>query len=124
MIFLGFGSNLGDRINNIYKGYELVSTIGKILKKSSVYESKALKLPDDKEQQNDYLNSVISFSTDIDPMSLLKKLKEIEEKVGTRKKKKWAPRMLDIDIILFNNLVINEENLIIPHPEIMKRYLY
>ncbi len=121
MIYLGFGSNLGDRISNIHKAYEYLSYFGEIVERSPVYESRAMLYPGDKEEQGDYLNSVVSFETDLSPHALLHEIKSVEAKIGIRNKKKWSARYLDIDILLYHDVILSCDNLILPHPEITKR---
>lgn len=121
MIYLALGSNLGNRLENIHKAYKYLSYTGEIVKKSPVYESKALTLPGDNEKQPDFLNSVIEFETDLNVTALLFEIKAIENKIGKRSGNKWKPRHIDIDILFYHDVVRNEDDLSIPHPEIRKR---
>lgn len=121
MIYLGFGSNIGDRLLNIHKAYDYLTYIGEIIKKSPVYENSALLYNPNDSPQPDYLNSVVSFLTPLNPYSLLFEIKEIEKYIGPRSLKKWGERTIDIDILLYNDLILNEENLKIPHQEIANR---
>ncbi len=121
MIYLGLGSNLGNRLENIHKAYEYLTYSGEIEKKSPVYESEALTLPDDTEAQNRYLNSVIEFDTDLTIHALLYEIKSIEKAIGTRFERKWGPRYMDIDILIYHKVIISDENITIPHPEMRKR---
>ncbi len=121
MIYLGLGSNIGNRLENIYQGYTYIGDLGTIVSRSPVYESEALRTEDDEIPQEDYLNSVIALECELEPIALLKELKAIEELVGTRSERKWGPRTLDIDILLYHDEVIETEKLKIPHPEMLKR---
>lgn len=119
IVFIGLGSNIGDRI-----GY-LDSAINEIRKItdctieaiSSLYES----LPFGKIDQNNFINAVIKISTSIDHLTLLMQLKEIEIKLGRIKRKRWGPREIDIDILFFNNLIFSNEIITLPHKEVIYR---
>lgn len=122
MKILAFGSNLPFKNNspqdNIEKAYEVLSKNGiKILNKSSIYRSEAYPNKNDPE----FCNSVVSVDTDLEPNVLLKIILKIEESFDRKRYVKNSPRTLDIDIICFDDIVLNEKNLIIPHPEMQNR---
>ena len=111
-IYLGIGSNLGNRKLNIEKAkFELIKNNIKISKSSNYYES--LSWPDPKKPK--FLNIVLEISTFIDPLNLLKICKIIEKKLGRKKSFKNSPRECDIDILDYNNRQI-KEHIILPHP--------
>ena len=114
---LGLGSNLGDRNENIHKAIEYLSEFGKIKKISSIEETE----PWGNKDQKKFLNCVLLMESSSDPFELLKKLQKIEAKLGRRREIHWGPRTIDIDILWADNLIINENNLIIPHPYLHKR---
>jgi len=117
--YIGIGSNLGNREKNIDRAIELLKKDKKIklLKKSPIYETEPIGPP-----QGKFLNGVLKIETEYSPLDLLKKLKEIEEKLGRKKSPlRWGPRIIDLDILFYGKLVLNTEKLIIPHPEIPKR---
>ena len=116
-VYLGIGSNLGNRVNNIIKACYLVSQFCSIYKISNFYESKSW--PNDKFPK--YLNIVIKCNTDLDPKALLLNLKYVEKKLGRRKKQKNYPRKCDIDIIDFKGLIYNNKDINIPHPRLQNR---
>ncbi len=118
-VFIGIGSNVGDRLQNIKKAIELINENQecKVVKTSSIYESKAFGVKD----QNDFLNSVICIDTNLDPVYLLEFLKNIESKIGRTKTEKWGPREIDLDILLFGDLIFSENDLSIPHKGIQER---
>lgn len=123
-VILALGSNLGNRKNNIANALKRISEISKITKCSSVYRSAAVVPADAPKSWNKYFhNCVVAVFTDLSPKELLKKTQAIELKLNEipRKKGSSGPRMLDIDIIFFNNEKINEDNLIIPHPRTSER---
>jgi 2-amino-4-hydroxy-6-hydroxymethyldihydropteridine diphosphokinase len=119
IVFIGLGSNEGDRI-----GY-LASAINEISKVkdctieaiSSLYES----LPFGKSDQNNFINAVIKISTSINHLTLLTQLKEIEKKLGRIKRERWGPREIDIDILFFNDLIFSNEIISLPHKGVIYR---
>lgn len=119
-IFLGLGSNLGDRFRNLKFAVEKINDnlLCNVLKSSSVYETKPLgNLP----QQN-YFNAVIEIETALGFFDLYHLTKSIERKAGRiEQTEKWAARELDIDIIFFNQLIFNGDNLIVPHKDYSER---
>lgn len=112
--YLLLGGNIGKREKILEKALlEIESRIGKILKKSSVYETKAWGF----EQQPDFLNQVILVETNLTAENLLKKILEIEKSLGRKRTgKKWEKRIIDIDILFCNDFIIQKKNLKIPHP--------
>ena len=118
-VFIGLGSNVGNRLLNIEKAIDLINENSncKVVKTSSIFESVAFGV----KEQNNFLNSVVCIETDFDPANLLKLLKNIENKIGRTKTEKWGPREIDLDILLFDNLVFSENDLTIPHKGIQER---
>ena len=121
IVYLGIGSNLGNRINNINKAKaKLESQKIKVIKSSSNYES--LAWPNIKDPK--FINVVIKVETLLMPEELLKKCNKIEKELGRIRAFKNEPRTCDIDIIDFDNKVfksINKNYLNLPHPELTKR---
>lgn len=118
-IFLGLGSNLGDRRNNLCYAINEIRKYRLIIieKISSFYKAS----PSGQKNQPDFINAVIQIKTELTPEGLLFVVKSIEKKMGRIKFMKWGPRKIDIDIILYNDLVIKEFGLTIPHPEAKNR---
>ncbi|WP_029523202.1 2-amino-4-hydroxy-6-hydroxymethyldihydropteridine diphosphokinase [Persephonella sp. KM09-Lau-8] len=116
-IFLALGSNIGNRQENINQAIKFLSTKILDIKQATIYESKAIGY----ENQPDFLNTAISGYTDLSPEELLKFIKQVEEQTGRIKRFRWGPREIDIDILFYGNLVLEKENLIIPHPRIHER---
>ena len=111
-IFLGLGSNLGDRELNLKKSIKLLnSKAGKVLNISRIYESE----PWGVKNQNYFLNQVIEIETHIDPIDLLNICKNIEYDMGRNPEIRWGKRVIDIDILYYQSRVINQKKLIIPH---------
>jgi 2-amino-4-hydroxy-6-hydroxymethyldihydropteridine diphosphokinase len=120
LVYLGLGSNLGDRVANIEKAYELIAerAIGTLLRKSPFYET----APIGCDSPLKFVNAVVEIMTDIAPIELLSKLREVEYELGRKRTSdKNSPRTIDIDILLYDFIVINEAELTIPHPELLKR---
>ena len=116
-IYLGIGSNLGNKRRNIERTkFNLINNNIKILKCSSYYESLSWPNPNNPK----FLNIVLEIDTDFSPMELINKCKEIEKKLGRKKLPKNSPRECDIDIIDFKNKKILGD-LILPHPRMHKR---
>jgi len=118
-VFLSLGSNLGDRNKNLLRSIEYLETISKIIKISSIYETKPFKV---EIKQDDFLNLVVEIVYKNSPYDLLENISIIEKKLGrVRSEKKNEPREIDIDIIFFDDLVLDEKKLILPHPRFSER---
>jgi len=118
--YLGIGSNLGSRRRNIQRAIsELRKTKSiKVLKFSSFLKTKAQGGP---KCQPDYFNAAIKIKTSLTPRILLKKIKNIENKLGRVKTVRNGARIIDIDILLYGERKINSERLVIPHPRMFDR---
>ena len=116
-IYLGIGSNLGNKKSNIEKAkFKLFQSNIKILKSSSYYES--LSWPNSNKPK--FLNIVLKISTSLSPIKLIKLCKSIEKSLGRKKALRNSPRICDIDILDYNRKLINKE-LILPHPRLDRR---
>lgn len=117
-VYLSLGSNEGDRMQWLQKALMLLGDLdGKIVKVSSVSETAAWGITD----QPDFLNMAIEYETEETAAELLAGINDIESQLGRQRDVKWGPRTLDIDILLFNDEVINTPDLIIPHPYLQER---
>ena len=117
MIYIGIGSNLGNRIKNITKAKYFLDLNGvNITKSSSYYET--LSWPDPNNPK--FINIVVQSNTKVSPEKLLKIFKSIEKKLGRKKKSKNSPRTCDIDIISYNQKILTG-NITIPHKRMHKR---
>jgi 2-amino-4-hydroxy-6-hydroxymethyldihydropteridine diphosphokinase len=112
--YIGVGSNLGNKLNNCIKAIDLVGRIPgcRLTARSDFYRTEPVGV----EGHDWYVNSVISITTGISAQHLLKELLTTEAKTGRERKKKWDPRIIDLDILLFGQDVINEKDLTVPHP--------
>jgi len=117
-VYIGLGSNLGNRKNNINNALEnlarLPDTI--LLKTSSLYNSSAIG-----PAQRDYINCVARITTSQPPQKLLDNLHEIERRMGRKKNRRWGPRLIDLDIIFYGRRIISGGNLAVPHREAARR---
>ena len=124
-VYLGLGSNLGDREANIRKAIALIGeNIGLVIRQSSLIETE----PWGFESANKFLNGVILVETSLTPRQLLKATQKIERQLGRRKivncklsNRKYTDRPIDIDILLYDDLTVDEPDLKIPHPLMEQR---
>ena len=118
-IFLGLGSNLGDKRANIKRALELLAACSDIhvLKVSSMHDTAPVGFT----EQPDFLNAVALIETTLSPRELLNAALDIERGMGRKRTIRWGPRVIDIDILLYDDERIEEEGLIIPHPRMMER---
>lgn len=117
-VIIAAGSNLGDRAEYLRSASRFLESIteGELVK-SSIWESEPVG-----GARYSFYNTAARIETTLEPQELLKQLKEFEQKCGREKNpERWGPRVLDLDIIQFGNLVIQDDNLIIPHSEYTKR---
>ena len=113
-VYLGIGSNKNHpyfRINTVLKQINRIKSTN-IVKKSSLYVTKPL----GPQAQPNFINSVIEIRTSLEPIDLLDELQNLERLHNRKKTKRWGPRSMDIDILIYNNLIMNTDKLIIPHP--------
>jgi len=116
--YIGIGSNLGNRQENCLRAIELLQKKGIIVtKRSSLYKTEPWGVKD----QPRFINMAIEIDTSLEPKELLKILKNIEKELGREKSSKWGPRIIDLDILLFDDIILNEDNLKIPHPLMQER---
>ena len=119
LVYLGLGSNLGDREANLAAAEARVASIPgvTVVKTSSIAETD----PVDYLDQPRFLNRVIAIETTRKPLDLLGELKRAEEELGRVKNVPKGPRSIDLDILLYDALIMTTETLTVPHPEIRKR---
>lgn len=116
LVYVGLGSNMGDRLSNLREGVKALRKMGSILAVSSVYETE----PWGREDQNWFLNAVVLLETSMSPIDLLRALKSAEAGFK-REPGKWSPRELDMDILLYDGETKSTGELVIPHPEMGNR---
>jgi 2-amino-4-hydroxy-6-hydroxymethyldihydropteridine diphosphokinase len=116
--YLSLGSNLGDRAANLRHAIRRLETLGSILAISSFYETE----PVDVEQpQPWFVNCAAELETELSPQQLLAATLALEQSMGRKRREKKGPRIIDIDIVLFDGLIVNTPELTIPHPAMHHR---
>ncbi len=117
VVFLGLGTNLGSRAENLTAAREQLAAKLRVLRASSVYETE----PWGFREQPAFLNQVLQVETDLSPARLLRYLKRLEKQLGRTKSFRYGPRLIDIDILFYAQVVINTRRLQIPHPRLPER---
>lgn len=118
LTLLSTGSNQGNSLQILQIANLLIERhVGQIIKQSSFYRTAAW----GKTDQPDFYNQALAVETPFTPKMLVQKLQSIEKSLGRQRKEKWGPRLIDIDIVFFDQYVIKSEELIIPHPEMQNR---
>ncbi len=117
-VVIALGSNLGNRLQTLQKAGDFLSSLSeKPVKKASIWESEPVG-----GAKFRFYNTVAEIATTLPPSELLGQLKEFEQQCGREQNpERWGPRILDLDIIRFGSLLVQTENLIIPHPEYKSR---
>lgn len=116
--YLLIGGNLGNRSANLKKAILLIDqTCGKIVQTSAIYETAAWGLTN----QPAFYNQAIKLQTNLLPELLMEKLLAIETKMGRVRKKKLGPRIIDLDMLFYNQIILESEILTVPHPAIAQR---
>jgi 2-amino-4-hydroxy-6-hydroxymethyldihydropteridine diphosphokinase len=117
LAYLALGTNLGDRLENLELARESLSEQVKLLACSPIYET----APWGYLEQPAFLNQVIQVETELTPQALLAALKDIELRMGRQASVRFGPRLIDLDILLYDDLVLDLPELTIPHPRMAGR---
>ena len=112
IIYLALGSNMGDRLAQLRTAIDALPSAVRVLAESSVYETPPWGYTD----QPHFLNMAVKAETDLAPHGLLAYLKLIETQMGRKHTIRYGPRPIDLDILLYDDLILNESDLVIPHP--------
>src|SRR4051812_34971571 len=116
--YLLTGGNLGNRLNNLIEASKLTEqSCGKIVRQSAIYKTAAWGFTD----QPNFYNQALEIQTELSPKQLMETLLVIEGQMGRKRDVKLGPRIIDIDILLFNNVIIHQLHLTIPHPRLHER---
>ena len=115
--YLLLGGNLGDRHSNLEKAREDLADFGDITIASNIYETAAW----GEEDQPDFLNQAVRIETNFSPHNLLDGLQAIEKRLGRERLHKWYARTMDIDVLIYDEDIINTERLQVPHPLMIER---
>jgi len=116
-VFIALGSNLGDRAGNLARARSALAAEVTIRAQSSVRETRPQYVTD----QPPFLNMVLRGTTDLAPGALLDFLKKIERNLGRKPTRRFGPRMIDLDILYYEDKIVNEADLVLPHPRIAER---
>jgi 2-amino-4-hydroxy-6-hydroxymethyldihydropteridine diphosphokinase len=116
-VYLSLGSNLGDRAQNLRTAIEKLGAIGQVVATSSFYETE----PVDVTAQPWFLNCAVKFDTEKMPRQLIAAILNLEQEMGRQRKQQKAPRIIDIDILLFGSSIIQVRTLTVPHPHMHQR---
>lgn len=117
VVYLGLGSNLGDRAGSLRAAVSALAPQVDVLKESSLYETP----PWGVEDQPGFLNMALQAETSLTPEALRDHVKRIEAQVGRTPTYHWGPRVIDIDILLYADRLVDTPSLVIPHPQMHKR---
>ena len=117
--YLGIGTNMGDRLSNLSDAIDYIKQFKntEIVKISKIYETR----PWGYTEQNDFLNLCVSIDTNLKPEELLQKCLEVELNLKRERIIRWGPRTIDIDILIYDDIICNGEKLTLPHPRIQER---
>lgn len=117
--YLGLGANIGERHENLKRAIQLLNDGPdvEVTKESSIYET----APYGKTDQPDFLNMVLEVETNLEPIELLEFCLSVENELGRVREEVWGPRIIDIDVLMYEDLEIDIDNLIVPHEEMHLR---
>jgi 2-amino-4-hydroxy-6-hydroxymethyldihydropteridine diphosphokinase len=116
-IYLALGTNLGERRANLRAAIKALAPEVRVLAESRIYETPAWGY----ENQPAFLNMAVRAETDLAPFALLGHLKRLEGKLGRQPAVRWGPRLIDMDILFYDDLVLNTPELVIPHAGVHER---
>lgn len=115
--YIGLGSNLGDRLENLNRAVSGLRSAGlEVLGTSSVYETDPVGPP-----QPDFLNAAVQVDSDREAAEIVTLLKKIEGEIGRRRTERWGPRAIDLDLLLLGDRTVDEPGVTVPHPELTNR---
>ncbi|MEX0789700.1 MAG: 2-amino-4-hydroxy-6-hydroxymethyldihydropteridine diphosphokinase [Actinomycetota bacterium] len=115
--YVGLGSNLGDRLDNLKRAVELLLEKGlAVMEASSVYETDPVGPP-----QPDFLNAAVAIDCGLPPAELVAVLKQVEAEIGREQSERWGPRVIDLDLLLYGEETVAQPGLNVPHAELTNR---
>jgi 2-amino-4-hydroxy-6-hydroxymethyldihydropteridine diphosphokinase len=117
-VYIGLGSNLGDRVDNLAAAVERLAQIGTVVAASSLYETPPWDVGGD---QPNYFNQVVAVQTALGPLEVVTELLAIEHSLGRTRREKNASRTLDLDLLLHGNSVVDASGVSVPHPRLHER---
>jgi 2-amino-4-hydroxy-6-hydroxymethyldihydropteridine diphosphokinase len=114
---IGVGSNVGDAVQNVERALLEIGAFGRVQARSALYRTPAWGV----REQPDFVNAAALLETDMTPRALLDALKDLERRIGRVTTFRWGPRVIDLDILAYDDLVVDEPDLTIPHPGLAER---
>lgn len=123
IVYIGMGSNLNNPRQQLIQARDGLQQVSqtRLLASSDLFQSAAMRMPDDEQPQADYMNAVVKLDTQLDPYQLLDECQKIENNQGRIRLKRWGERTLDLDILLYDDLQMEDARLCLPHPGITER---
>lgn len=115
--YVAVGANLGDAAANVVAAVVALDGLGKVVRASSLYQTRAW----GKTDQPDFINAVVLLETELDPRALLSALKALETRLGRVPGERWGPRAIDLDILTYDDELVSEPDLSIPHARMAER---
>jgi len=119
--YLSIGSNLGGRAENCIVAVARLAREEKVLQVSVIYETEPWGTAETAADQPAFMNVAVEIETQLDPHDLLGTCKRIEEMMGREPGERWGPRIIDLDVLLYEDLIVEDESLILPHPHMHER---
>lgn len=117
LAYVGIGTNAGDRAENVSRALRELQSVGTLLARSSTY----LTAPWGRFDQAEFFNAVVSLETELSPHDLLDALHAIERRLGRTAGERWGPRVIDLDVLLYDDLTLADERLQVPHARLAER---
>ena len=119
-VCVALGANLGDRESNLRSALRAISEVSRIVAVSSLYETDAV-TPDGSDGPA-YLNAACRIETELEPLPLMRFLQSVERQIGRPPKaERWAPRLIDLDLLLYGSDIVETDDLTVPHPRLAER---
>lgn len=115
--YVGLGANAGRPRAQVARAFEELETIGTVVARSSLYRTR----PWGKTDQPEFVNAVALLETELGPQALLEALQAIEVRLGREPGERWGPRVIDLDILIYDDLALNESGLHVPHRHLHER---
>ncbi len=115
--YVGVGANLGEPAANVGRALDLLAELGTVAARSSLYRTK----PWGKEDQPWFVNAVALLETALEPAALLERLRALERRLGRVPGERWGPRIIDLDLLAYDDMEAGDETLRLPHPHLSER---
>lgn len=116
-VFVGIGTNLGDRAAIMAAAFDALRKVGRVRRRSTVYRTK----PWGRTDQPEFYNAVVEIATELPPRELLVQLRDIERELGRVPGERWGPRVVDFDILIYDDVVLHDDDLHVPHALLRER---